>query len=65
MDMADLISEWFTGKGCDGFTLMWPSLEANILFVDEVIPILQKRGLYRTAYTGTTLREHFNLKAFT
>lgn len=60
-DTADLIYEWYTNYGCDGFTLMWPSLEANILFVEDVVPILQRRGIYRTAYTGTTLREHFGL----
>lgn len=60
-DMADLISEWFTTHACDGFTLMWPTLEANILFVEEVVPILQRRGLYRTAYEGTTLRDNFGL----
>lgn len=59
--MADLITEWFLNYGCDGFTLMWPSIEANILFVERVIPILQARGLYRLRYEGTTLREHFNL----
>ena len=30
-------------------------------FVDAVIPTLQKRGLFRTAYTGETLREHYGL----
>lgn len=61
LETADLISEWFTGFACDGFTLMWPSLEANILFVEEVVPILQRRGFYRTRYAGTTLRDHFGL----
>lgn len=60
-DIADLISEWFTTHACDGFTLMWPSLEANILFVEEVVPILQRRGLYRTAFSGTTLRDNLGL----
>jgi hypothetical protein len=31
------------------------------LFVDQVIPLLQRRGLYRTDYEGTTLREHLGL----
>jgi hypothetical protein len=31
------------------------------VFVAEVVPILQKRGLFRTAYEGTTLRDHFGL----
>jgi hypothetical protein len=31
------------------------------VFSAEVIPILQRRGLFRTAYAGTTLREHYSL----
>ena len=31
------------------------------VFVDQVVPILQERGLFRTEYTGTTLREHYGL----
>jgi len=30
-------------------------------FIDEVVPILQARGLFRTEYAGTTLREHYGL----
>jgi alkanesulfonate monooxygenase len=30
-------------------------------FVDKVIPILQKRGLFRTEYEGKTLRENMGL----
>jgi hypothetical protein len=30
-------------------------------FVDEVIPILQRRGLFRTDYEGETLRDHYGL----
>ncbi len=59
--MADLITTWFTRRACDGFTLMWPSLDANILFVEQVVPELQRRGLYRTHYHGKTLRDHFDL----
>lgn len=60
-DTADLICQWFEERGCDGFTLMWPSPQANALFVSEVVPILQSRGVYRTAYEGRTLRDHFRL----
>ena len=31
-------------------------------FVDQVVPLLQKRGIYRTAYEGRTLRDHLGLK---
>jgi hypothetical protein len=30
-------------------------------FSAEVVPLLQRRGLFRTEYTGTTLREHYGL----
>jgi hypothetical protein len=41
---------------------MPPVLPSGLeLFVDHVVPILQRRGLFRTAYTGTTVREHYGL----
>ena len=46
--------------GGDGFMLsMIHSPGALEDFVDQVVPILQARGIYRTAYTGTTQRDHF------
>ena len=60
--VADLIEDWFTGGAADGFNIMPPLLPPMLqAFVDEVIPILQKRGLFRTEYTGETLREHYGL----
>ncbi len=32
------------------------------MFVDQVVPILQQRGLFRTEYEGTTLRDHYGLQ---
>ena len=42
---------------------MMPPLLPKMLdvFIAEVVPIFQKRGLFRTAYAGTTLRDHFGL----
>jgi FMN-dependent oxidoreductase (nitrilotriacetate monooxygenase family) len=61
--IADTIEEWFTARGADGFNIncdVFPSgLEA---FVDHVVPVLQRRGIYRTEYEGTTLRDHYGLK---
>ncbi len=60
--MADLIDEWVTRGGSDGFTLQ-PTTSPQSLeqFVDHVVPILQRRGLHRTEYTGVTLRDHLGL----
>ena len=46
----------------DGFILV-PHLVPGGLdeFVEKVIPELQDRGSYRTAYTGPTLRDHLGL----
>jgi N-acetyl-S-(2-succino)cysteine monooxygenase len=60
--MADLITEWWQAGGCDGFTIMPNILPGELaLFVDHVVPILQRRGLARTEYAGVTLRDHFGL----
>ena len=60
--IANLIEDWFNDGAADGFNVMPPVLPAMLdVFVAEVIPLLQKRGLFRTAYEGKTLREHFGL----
>ena len=60
--VADLIEDWFSDGAADGFNIMPPILPAMLdVFSAEVIPILQKRGLFRTAYAGKTLREHYGL----
>jgi FMN-dependent oxidoreductase (nitrilotriacetate monooxygenase family) len=60
--VAALIEDWFTDGAADGFNIMPPLLPAMLdVFSAEVIPLLQRRGLFRTAYTGSTLREHYGL----
>jgi len=60
--IADLIEDWFTNGAADGFNIMPPLLPAQLdVFSSEVIPILQRRGLFRTEYSGTMLREHYGL----
>jgi FMN-dependent oxidoreductase (nitrilotriacetate monooxygenase family) len=60
--IADLIEDWFADGAADGFNIMPPLLPAMLdVFSAEVIPLLQRRGLFRTAYEGTTLREHYGL----
>jgi FMN-dependent oxidoreductase (nitrilotriacetate monooxygenase family) len=60
--VAELIEDWFTDGAADGFNIMPPLLPAQLdAFGAEVIPILQRRGLFRTEYSGTMLREHYRL----
>lgn len=60
--IADLIEDWFREGAADGFNLMPPLLPSMLeIFVADVVPLLQRRGLFRTAYQGTTLRDHFGL----
>jgi FMN-dependent oxidoreductase (nitrilotriacetate monooxygenase family) len=60
--IAELIEHWFTEGAADGFNIMPPLLPEQLdAFSAEVIPILQRRGLFRSEYTGTTLREHYGL----
>lgn len=61
--IADEIERWFTKEGADGFNLMPPALPDSAHdFIEHVIPVLQKRGLFRTQYETRTLREHLGLK---
>jgi FMN-dependent oxidoreductase (nitrilotriacetate monooxygenase family) len=56
---ADLIAEWLAAGAGDGFTLQPTTLPGSLeLFTEQVVPILQQRGLHRTGYTATTLRGH-------
>ena len=61
--IADLMEDWFNDGAADGFNLMPPVLPWMFdVFVAEVVPLLQRRGLFRTAYEGDTLRAHFGLE---
>ncbi|MEV6139735.1 LLM class flavin-dependent oxidoreductase [Nocardia sp. NPDC051990] len=60
--VADTIEEWFRNGAADGFNVMPPYYPGGLeVFAEQVVPILQRRGLFRTEYTGTTLRDHFGL----
>ncbi|AJE45842.1 LLM class flavin-dependent oxidoreductase [Celeribacter indicus] len=60
--VADMLQEWFENEGADGFNILPPWLPTALDdFVDLVIPELQRRGLFRTAYEGRTLRENLGL----
>ena len=61
--VADLIEDWFRDGAADGFNLMPPVLPSMLeAFTAEVVPLLQRRGLFRTAYDGDTLRTHYGLQ---
>jgi len=60
--IADFIEDWFEDGAADGFNVMPPLLPAQLdVFTAEVIPILQRRRLFRTEYEGSMLREHYGL----
>jgi FMN-dependent oxidoreductase (nitrilotriacetate monooxygenase family) len=60
--IADQIELWFHSGAADGFNVMPPYLPGGLAdFVDHVVPELRRRGLFRTEYTGRTLREHYGL----
>lgn len=60
--VVDVLEDWFKTGACDGFNMI-PPLYPNSLedFVNLVVPEMQKRGLYRTRYEGTTLRDNLGL----
>ena len=61
--IADQMQEWLESRACDGFNIMFSHLPAGLdAFVDKVVPELQRRGLFRREYAGTTLREHLGLR---
>jgi FMN-dependent oxidoreductase (nitrilotriacetate monooxygenase family) len=60
--LADFMEDWFTNDACDGFTMLSPYFPEPLeLFVEGTVPELQRRGLFRTEYEGTTLRENLEL----
>ena len=60
--IADDLERWFKAEACDGFVIFPPFLHAPFeLFVNEVVPILQRRGVFRKEYEGKTLRDHLGL----
>jgi alkanesulfonate monooxygenase len=60
--IADEMQEWLETDACDGFNIMFPYVPGGLVdFVEQVVPELQRRGLFRAEYAGTTLREHLGL----
>ncbi|MBB6675398.1 LLM class flavin-dependent oxidoreductase [Cohnella nanjingensis] len=62
VQIADRMEQWFEEGAADGFNIAFSHLPGNLDdFVDQVIPELQRRGLFREEYAGTTLRDHLDL----
>jgi sulfonate transport system permease protein len=61
-EVVDTIVAWFEGGAADGFNIMAAALPSGLeTFIDHVLPILRRKGLFRDDYTGTTLGEHYGL----
>ncbi len=62
-EVADQMEEWFDGDACDGFVIAATHVPgAYEDMVRMVVPELQRRGVFREQYTGTTLRDHLGLE---
>ncbi|KAK7746246.1 hypothetical protein SLS53_002204 [Cytospora paraplurivora] len=60
--VADDMAVWLREEGADGFTVVFPFLPQGLDdVVERLVPELQRRGLFRQDYEGTTLREHLGL----
>ena len=60
--IADQLAEWFEAGGCDGFVISPGYLPGSFVeFSESVVPHLQRRGLFRRQYQGSTLRDHLGL----
>jgi FMN-dependent oxidoreductase (nitrilotriacetate monooxygenase family) len=63
LQVADHMEAWMAADACDGFMISFLALPSSLReFVDAVVPELQRRGLFRTDYTGRTLRDHLGLQ---
>ncbi|MBP0437125.1 LLM class flavin-dependent oxidoreductase [Tianweitania sediminis] len=61
-DVADQLEEWFVGGAADGFNVMPAYFPDELdIFVDRVVPELQRRGLFRSNYASDTLRGNLGL----
>lgn len=62
VEIADRMQLWFDQRAADGFNVMPPYFPGGLDdFCNKVVPILQERGLFRTEYAGTTLRDHLGI----
>lgn len=59
--VADGLQLWFESEAADGFIINGGTPDTFERFVDQVVPVLQARGLARRHYPGSTLRDSFAL----
>ncbi|MFC3999405.1 LLM class flavin-dependent oxidoreductase [Nocardiopsis sediminis] len=61
-EVADFIQEWFEERAADGFNVFPEYVPGSVeAFTELVVPELQRRGLFRTEYSGPTFRDHLGL----
>ncbi len=62
VEVADTMQAWLEADAADGFNVMFPTVPQGLDdFVDLVVPELQRRGIFRQSYAGTTLRNNLGL----
>jgi hypothetical protein len=59
--VADALQEWFETKATDGYNLRFRTIEDLETFVADVVPVLQRRGVFRSEYESDTLRGNLGL----
>ena len=61
--IADQLEDWFLHDAADGFNILASDTPGAVIdIVDKIVPELQRRGLFRTEYEGSTLRDHLGLE---
>lgn len=64
--IADVMEEWFTGGGADAFNVVPPlpplAEGGFVTFAEKVVPELQRRGLVKSDYVGSTFRDNLGLR---
>jgi FMN-dependent oxidoreductase (nitrilotriacetate monooxygenase family) len=59
--VADKLVEWWEARACDGFNVGVDHPSNFRRIVDELVPVLQERGVFRTEYEARTLRGNLGL----
>ncbi|GGB09245.1 LLM class flavin-dependent oxidoreductase [Macrococcus hajekii] len=61
-ETADHLTTWFEAGAADGFWILPDAYETDLhRFVNEVVPILQERGIFHKEYEGETLRKNLDV----